>query len=334
MAMGGRIPVVADRREALRGMLGLGLAGAAMPLMSDLLISPAHAQASPGVQRGQGDLVHIKGDAVEALPMAEWEAAASGAEAAGSPLRYLSGAEVAKAPPQASHYTVKTYDFPAGTLRVLTFKKGVPLLHQISFETEIFVLQGSATLTPLFGLPGKAQKVGAGDALFLPSGMLRNPKCAEDTILVTAVVGNTAKAPKASIVRAKDATESHNVEWQEAGKDVRATTPAEIKKAPPGAARFSTKRYVFDGNSMRLATLKKGGRTSTATTGRSDVLIYIVKGRMGRTEGSQSFEVVAGDAVREKLGNPGHWELLEDSVFLATDSPLNPANYSPTMVAR
>lgn len=331
--MDNRLPQT-DRRNALRGMVGLGAAAVALPLFPRIITSPAQAQAAFGVQKGMSDLVHIKGSAVEAVPMAEWETASTSAEAAGSPLRYLMGAEAAKAPKDAAHYTVKTFDFPLGSIRVLTFKKGSPLLHQISFETEIFFVSGSATLSPLFGLEGKTEKINAGDALFQPGGMLRNPKCSEDTVLVTWVVGNAKQSPKGSIVRGKGLKEASRAEWQENGKDVSARDAAAMKKAPKDAVTLITKRYEADGNSIRHALLKKGTRTSLGTTSRNDVLIYLVKGRLGRKEGDQHFEMVAGDAMREKMGNPGYWEVPEDSIFLATDAPFNPAMYSPTMVAR
>jgi hypothetical protein len=164
--------------------------------------------------------------------------------------------------------------------------------------------------------------------------MLRNPKCSEDTVLVTWVVGNAKPSPKFSIVRGKDLKEASRAQWQENGKDMSVDKPDEMKKAPKNAIKIITKRYEADGNSIRHAILTKGTRSSTGTTGRNDVLIYLVKGRLGRKEGNQTFEMVAGDAMREKLGNPGYWEAPEDSLFLATDAPLNPALYSPTMVAR
>ena len=330
--MDNRLPAT-DRRNALRGMVGLGAAAAALPLIPRIVTSPAQAQAAFGVQKGMSDLVHIKGSAVEAVKMAEWEQASTSAEAAGSPLRYLMG-DTSKAPKNAAHYTAKTFDFPSGSIRVLTFKKGDPLLHQISFETEIFFVSGSASLSPLFGIEGPTHKVGAGDALFQPGGMLRNPKCSEDTVLVTWVVGNAKKSPKFSIVRGKDLKESSRAEWQEGGKDISARDAAAMKKAPKHAVTLITKRYEADGNSIRHAILKKGTRTSLNTTSRNDVLIYLVRGRLGRKEGEHYLDMVAGDAMREKMGNPGYWEVPEDSLFLATDAPLNPAMYSPTMVAQ
>ena len=53
---------------------------------------------------------------------------------------------------------------------------------------------------------------------------------------------------------------------------------------------------------------------------------------MRRKEGDQVFEIVAGDATREKMGNSGYWEILEDSVFIATDAPVNPGIFSPTEI--
>ena len=47
-----------------------------------------------------------------------------------------------KAPPEAARAEAKLYDFPSGSLRTLTFKKGGPVMHQITFETEIYVLSG------------------------------------------------------------------------------------------------------------------------------------------------------------------------------------------------
>jgi quercetin dioxygenase-like cupin family protein len=238
-----------------------------------------------------------------------------------------------KAPANASRYESKLFNFPSGSLRTLTFKKGAPVFHQITFEREIYVLRGSATLTPLKGHPGKPVQVSAGDALFLPSGVLINPMPKEDFVLVLAMVGSTTKFPKASIVPRQGATETLNVQWQKDGKEFTADNPDDAKKAPADAARFTTRRYVFDGNSIRVATLQKGGgRTNTFNNNRVDVLIYMAKGRMRRKEGDQVFEIVAGDATREKMGNSGYWEILEDSVFIATDAPVNPGIFSPTEI--
>lgn len=314
-----------SRRLAVQDFVSFGAAALALPFLNRHLelIAPSYAQSSPGVARDKGDLVFIPGASVPSLPVVEWQDAT--APTGANRIAAIPDA-IAKAPATASHYEAKLYNFPSGSLRVLTFKKGGPVHHQITFETEIYVLQGSVNLVPLRGHRDKPMKINAGDALFLPSGILTNPKAKEDVVILQAFVSSTSKAAKKSVVTGRGLAESQTVQWQQDGKDYAATKPEEIKAAPANAARFSTRRYVFDGNSIRYATMKKGGRTNLFTPTRSDVLIYIVKGHMRRKEGEQIFEVVAGDAVREKIGNPGYWDILEDSVFIATDAPVNPSS--------
>ena len=205
---------------------------------------------------------------------------------------------------------------------MLKWAKGMPVLHQITYETEIMVLEGTVQLTPPYGIAGPTATLRKGDALFMPSGTLRNLRTTSDTVLLQAFVASTADAPKGTIVYGKDLQETLTVNWTENGAAMTANNAKEAAKAPKSAARYTVKRYVFDGNSMRWARLVKGGTTNSVTTGRTDVLIYISKGRMRRTEGSETREVVAGDCVREIKGNPGYWEILEDSEFIATDAPL------------
>jgi quercetin dioxygenase-like cupin family protein len=181
------------------------------------------------------------------------------------------------------------------------------------------MLQGSADVTVL----GKVTTLNKGDAVFLPSGDLRNMKPREDTIVLQFFVGSVAEKPRASVVRAKDLKETTLAQWESEGKWNTARTPEELRKAPKDAGSYSVKRYVFDGNSIRHARLKKGGRTAPAKYD-VDVLIYISKGRMIRHEGDEVFEVVAGDVLREVKGATGYWELLEDSEFIATDAPHDP----------
>jgi quercetin dioxygenase-like cupin family protein len=318
-----------DRRSALRRVVGVSAAALALPLFERGqlgLIGTAEAEGYAGVPANMGDLVDIAGSSVPEVPIAEWD----DPKFVIGPNRIVEGKDlVDKAPADASRYTVKTFDFPSGSIRVLTFKKGQRLHHQVTFETEIFVLQGSATLNPLRGLAGKPVKIGTGDALYLPSGTLTNPKCTEDTILVTFIVANAAKDPKGTIIHGKDVKETHRVEWQKDGKDMSSDKPEDMKKAGPGAVHLFTKRYVFDGNSIRYATLKKGGRTGTVTNNRVDVLIYMVKGRMRRKEGDKMLELAAGDATREKIGHAGYWEVTEDSIFLATDAPMKIVGTAP-----
>lgn len=254
-------------------------------------------------------------------PMAEWEVDQQGrGEQMGARVLIAEGPEVDKAPANASRYEAKTYKFPTGVVRVLTWKKGSgPVVHQVTFETQIYVLQGSVEV----GVQGVPTKVGTGDAVFLPSGLMRNTNPTEDTVVVQFFVSNTAKDPKSVVVRGKDQKARLLVQWEQDGKDMSASTDDEVKKAPASAARFDVILHAFDGNSIRLANLKKGGKTSHVKNG-IDTLIYITKGRMRRTEAEHVFEVAAGDVLLEAAGKTGFWELLEDSAFLATNAPLNP----------
>ena len=283
-------------------------------------ISEARAEGSGGVRANQGNLAHIKGASAPAQRMAEWADAGPGR---GPNSVAASSGSFSRAPANASRYEAKLFNFPCGALRVLTFGKGSPVHHQITFETEIFVLQGSATLIPLRGLSGKPTKVSAGDALFLPSGILTDPQAHEDFVILQAIVGNPLPGAKQSIVTAKQAQHSEQVQWRQDGKAYSATTPEEIKAAPANASRYGIERYVFDGNSFRVATLKKGTRTNMVAPSRSDVLMYVVKGRGRRTEDNEIFDLVAGDAFRERMGKPGSWEALDDLILVATDAPVN-----------
>lgn len=317
--------IITDRRTALLGATTAAMA----PLIGD-----AHAVGTPAVGAGGGELLFISGASLEATEFAEWESEGRGGELYGSRLMIATGKEqLAKAPKTAARYTQKRYNFPSGSFRVLHYKKGGPVVHQIVMETEILILQGSVELSPLYGVKGPTAKLSAGDALFLPGGVLKNPNPTEDTILLLAQVEFAKVGAKGSIVYGKDLKEAETVQWVQDGKEMTARNADEAKAAPANAARYYVKRYVGDGNSIRYVTMKKGKTNNAVTTGR-DVIIYIPKGRLTRVEGDHTFEMVAGDAVREKLGNPGHWVVHEDgTVFIATDAPMLPVNFAPTMAA-
>lgn len=265
------------------------------------------------------DLIFIPAKSAPVTPMAEWDVVQKAVgEQTGSRVLIGEGpAGVARAPAGASKYSAKSYKFPTGAARVLTFRKADgPVIHQITFESELFMLQGSAEVTVL----GKTVTLSKGDAVFLPTGVLRNMKPREDTVVLQFFVGSTAEKPRASAVHAKDLAETTLAQWESDSKWITARTPEEVRKAPKEAAVYSVRRYVFDGNSIRHARLKKGGRTAPAKYD-VDVIIYIAKGRMIRHEGDQVFEVVEGDVLREVKGETGYWELLEDSEFISTDAP-------------
>jgi uncharacterized cupin superfamily protein len=318
------------RRALLGRIVGAGAAVLAVPFMPRLLamnspslISSAKAAAGyTGALKNQGDLVHIPAAAAKTSTLAEWY----NPEGRTGPYR-IAGSKVAleSAPKDASYYEAKLYDFPSGAIRVLSWKKGMPVAHMITFETEILVLSGSATLTPLMGFAGKPVEIKKGDALFLPAGFITNVKLSEDLVLLTYVVSPAKSESKASIVSYKDAPISETLSWEENGELVSASKPDEMEKAPKNARHRLLQRYSFDGNSIRVATYSAGGRTASFTISRTDVLIYIPKGRFRRKEGDQILELSAGDALREKIGNEGWWEPLEDgSTFIATDALVNP----------
>ena len=320
------LPDKPDRRTALTRVFGVGAASVALPLVSRLIPEAQAASAHVGAQKNQGDVIFIPGRDAVTTTLAEWQ----DPKVATGPFRIAASKQaLERAPKEACRYEAKTYNYPSGSIRVLTFKKGGPLHHMISFETEILVLAGSATLTPLPGLAGKPVTVKAGDALFLPSGNFTAPKLSEDLVLLTFLVSNTKKDAKASIIKGSDLKATVSMEWEEGGKEVNARTPEEMKKAPKGAHQLTLKRYVFDGNSIRHATLK-GGKSGNFKNTRVDVLIYIAKGKVRRIEGDQTLELVAGDTIREKLGNPGWWEPHEETIFIATDAPVNPGLAPPS----
>ena len=286
-----------------------------------------HAEVTPLEPAKPGaaidvDNLFIPGTSAVALPMAEWDVVQQAAgEQTGRRVLILEGLEAVKsrAPAGASSYTARAYKFPQGAVRVLTFNKDAgPVIHQITFETELVMLQGSAEVT----VRGEQVLLEAGDAVFLPSGVLRNMQPKEDTVVLQYFVASTAEKPAAAFVRGKDLKESTIVQHQAGDRWVTARTPEEIAKAPASAATYTVQRYPFDGNSIRRAKLHKGGRTGPGTYS-VDVLIYISKGRMIRHEGDQVFEVVAGDVVREAKDQTGYWEILEDSEFFATDAPFD-----------
>lgn len=304
----------------------VALALAALPLQA-AEFSPPVAPAEP-LPRVAADVIHIPAREAKVLPMAEWDVIQRAAgEQTGQRVLIREGADgVEAAPSDASRYEASTHKYPSGAVRILKWRHGSgPVIHQITFETELFVVQGEADVE----VAGETVRLRAGDAAFLPSGVLRNMDPAEDTVVLQYFVGHTSEAPKPLVVRGNELDTTTIVQWQDGENYVTARTEEERRRAPSDAAKYSVKRYIFDGNSIRYAELSAGGTTNPGTY-EVDVLIYIVEGRMRRTEGDQTFVVSAGDTVREQKGATGYWELLEDSVFIATNAPLDPAKPLPS----
>jgi quercetin dioxygenase-like cupin family protein len=294
------------------------------PMLNVLGVAALFISAGTTAEPVPGQLIHIPGASVKPILLAEWEDKGSAVEGPTRPrIRIAEGPEaVERAPDYATRYEAREYVFPMGMLRVLTFKKNAgPLVHQITFETELFLLEGSGTV----GVGGEQVSIKAGDAVFLPSGVLRNPKPSSDTVVALFYVAHTAENPKSMVVRGDELKVTTIAQYVRDGESVTGVKPQDIANAPKGAGIFDLTRYSFDGNSIRRAQLRKGGTTTPATNSNSDILIYISKGRMRRTEDGKVYEVVAGDAIREEFGKSGYWELLEESEFLATNMSFDPS---------
>ncbi len=242
---------------------------------------------------------------VPVVPMAEWDVDQGGrAEQTGARILIAAGeADTAKAPPTASRYTSQTFRFTPGELRVLRFRAAQGgVLHQITTENEIYVLQGSA----IVGVRGTPTEIHAGDAVALPSGVLRSiPGKAEDTVILAYTVASTVKDAKAVLVR---------------GTEVKAAPLPKGPKGGVGGARTVVRRYVFEGNSIRVAELSGKG-TTTPYTGNTDVILYIASGQLRITVGDEVKDVTAGDVLREEAGKPSFWGVTGKASFVATNSP-------------
>ena len=259
--------------------------------------------SAAGAQTLYASTNFIPGASVKEIPMAEWEIEQTGAaEQTGARILIAAGDDELKAvPAKASRYGSKTFNFPSGTVRVLTFSKAKGgVLHQITTETTLVVLKGSAEV----GVAGVQTKIGAGDVVSYPSGVLRSRKGAvEDTTVLLYTVGSAEKAPTSKVVRAKET------------KEMGPTTPSK-----PGFYTVFVQRFVLDGNSVRHARIKGPGRSGDALP-RQDVLIYVASGTGTLTVGNETKQVSAGDAIREEGAKPTHWEVDHDLIFIATDAP-------------
>ena len=267
------------------------------------------------------DVIHIPSEDAPIHAQAEWDLSVSDENGPVYARSFLAEGDATRtAPDGASHYTAQEFNFPMGTLRVLRWEKG-PVIHQITFETQFYMLKGSATV----GVAGEEVEVNEGDAVFLPSGILRNPNPEGETVVLSYVVSANAEAPEAKVIRGEGLPVMAIAQWMNGEEPVTATNHDDILSAPDGAGKFTVRRYSGDGNSFRHAVLEAGGRTTPAKNARRDILIYVNKGLMKRTEDGIEYMVKAGDAIREELDKVGYWDIIEDSEFIATDMPFNPS---------
>jgi len=236
---------------------------------------------------------------------------AATAYAATSASFHIPGA-TAKVEAMAGH-KVEAFAFPPGTIKVITFDAGATAPYKITDEVQFVVLSGAVSTE----VDGKAVDLAAGDAVNGPKGAIQPKAGAGQTTVVAHKVNSSVPASKPVVVRGADVAEGMMVQWMQDGKPQSASTEEAAKAAPATAGRFTVKRYVFDGNSIRVVSLKKGGRTNS-TAYQTNNIIYMVKGQMKRNVGDVSAVVKAGDAVQEQSGTTGYWDILEDSQFVST----------------
>ena len=279
--------------------LVLGLAVALVAL-------PAAAIVAPKDQ-------HIfKGSSIPTEPVAAWEVK----DQNGTQVMVAQGKDaVGKAPANAVRYEMKSIEYPSGTIYEYTFKKATGgVLHKIGAETELYVLKGSAEV----GVGDKREQLVTGDGVSIPSGALRSYGAPEDTVIIAWKVGSSVPNPKPMVVRGKDVKPQMTGEWDENGKVVRSETTEETeKRAPKDARRLLSKRYEFDGNSLRVAHLYKGANRAPAKT-TTDSLIYVTEGPIIFHQEKETMEVNPGDFIREEAGLTHIWEQVHDGGFVTT----------------
>jgi quercetin dioxygenase-like cupin family protein len=201
-------------------------------------------------------------------------------------------------------YRSKTFTLPTGTIRVLEFKKADGgVFYRLGGEKELYVINGSAEV----GANDKTETLAGGDAVNLPTGILKSPAHdAQDTTVILYTVPNASKAPVGGAVFGKDAKQI--------------SPPTAPAKDGVVSAALSLKSYSFDGNSIRVVSLKAPGKTPLNAHG-TDSILYLLSGKMRLTLGDETKLVQAGDAVREPAGVPSSWDVVEDSTFISTSAP-------------
>ena len=274
--------------------------------------STAQAPAVPAPAEPASTQHIFPGDTIPAIPHATWIESGAIRVAVGAPA-------VAKAPATATRYSVKTIVHPTGTIQEIIFTKASGgVFHPIGTLTQLYVLKGSAEV----GVGNQMASIKQGDAVSRPSGILRSGATPEDTTIIAWNVGSSVKNPKPMVIRGEDVTAETTAEWMEGDKVVRTATTADTNaKAPPDAKKLISKRYEFDGNSIRVARMLKGGSRAPALM-TADSLIYITHGHLRFHQYGNGIdearEVTSGDFIREQAGMTHIWDQLEDGGFVTT----------------
>jgi quercetin dioxygenase-like cupin family protein len=243
-------------------------------------VAPALAQVAP---ESPTTLV-VSGESRAPVKMAAWEK--------GGAVQSAAGDAAGKAPREAVRYEAKMVAWPTATVKVLTFtKKGGGVLHPITDETTVYVLSGSVDTT----VDGKAVTLGQGDLASLPKGALTNAGSkAGDAVVVAWTAASLTPGATPAVLRAAD--------------------------VPPNKmGQMAIRRYNFPGNSVRAVTQEPGFKTTPASA-KTDSLIYVTSGAMTFFEDGQTFQVKAGDFLREVAGLSHHWDVGVLSSFVTTSA--------------
>ena len=216
-------------------------------------------------------------------------------------IKSAAGADVSSAPGNAVRYRVKEVHWPTARVRVMMFDDATGgVLHPITDETLLYVLEGAATV----GVGRETVALTAGDVISFPSGVLRNDGSASDATIITWT------APSLT----GESTPTH-VKW--------------IDVEEGGFGPIKLRRYQFPGNSVRAVKLAAGGSTNP-NSAKTDSLIYVTGGPMTFHQNGRSFVVNEGDFIREIAGAQHNWTIQADSGFVTTSGlPLEMAGINP-----
>ncbi len=226
----------------------------------------------------------VQGDTRASVKMAAWSK--------GGEVQSAWGDAAKQAPRKAVRYEAKMVAWPTATVKVLTFtRQGGGVLHPITDETTVYVLRGSVDTT----VDGKPVTLAIGDLASLPKGALTNTgKKAADAVVVAWTAASLTPGATPAVVRA-----------------------AEVP--PNKMGQMAIRRYTFPGNSVRVVAQDAGFKTAP-TTAKTDSLIYVTTGAMTFMEDGQTFQVKAGDFLREAAGLMHHWDVAVESGFVTTSA--------------
>jgi quercetin dioxygenase-like cupin family protein len=243
-------------------------------------VVPAHAQ----VATESATTLVVRGDSRAPVKMAAWKK--------GDEVQSAAGDAAGKAPRKAVRYEAKMVAWPTATVKVLTFtKKGGGVLHPITDETIVYVLKGSVDAN----VDGKPVTLVTGDVASLPKGALSDPgKKKSDAVVVAWTAASLTPGATPAVVRAAD------------------TAPAKM-------GLMGLARYTFPGNSVRAVTQAPGFKTEP-NSAKTDSLIYVTTGGMRFFQDGQTFDVKAGDFIREVAGLQHHWDVSQEAGFVTTSA--------------